>query len=149
MTLKHIFTSGVLIFSIVIAAVIWDKLFATELVHLLMNVDFLIDYTVRQPSFLEEFFYHCVTTCIIYGLFMQLVRTKLYTLALLIFTLFSSTALYFILQAQAVRPFHTGTLDFVGWVVIHVIFALLLYLCTKKARKNTYFKKRGKQITGK
>lgn len=122
---------SILVFSIAVLAYLFDFLCGTHLQHLLLNVDFLIDYTKRTPSFAEEFFYHAITTSIIYIVFLQFAKTKLYTLALIGFTVFSSTALYFILLAQAVRPIATTPMDVIGWLIIHVIFAMLLYRYTK------------------
>ncbi|CEA02453.1 hypothetical protein BN1050_01260 [Metalysinibacillus saudimassiliensis] len=128
----HILHYLVLVMSIVVLAWCWDDFFNTPIARLLLNVDFLIDYTVRQPSLAEEFLYHAITTFIIYGLFIQLARTRLYIPALLIFTIFSSTVLYFILGEQAVRPITLTTEAFAGWVVIHLIFVALLYRFTTK-----------------
>ncbi|UTH14133.1 hypothetical protein [Macrococcus equipercicus] len=126
--MKHgLYSIGTAVF-LLLLNVLWDALFHTQLTKLLLNVDFMIDYRERKPSFAEEAAYHMITGVIIYMLLLVIARKyeRFYKPALIIILIFTC-ALYFILAALAVRPLSPlSVIGAAGWFLSHVCYFLVV-----------------------
>ncbi|KAA1037619.1 hypothetical protein ERX35_009585 [Macrococcus equipercicus] len=126
--MKHgLYSIGTAVF-LLLLNVLWDALFHTQLTKLLLNVDFMIDYRERKPSFAEEAAYHMITGVIIYMLLLVIARKygRFYKAALIISLIFTC-ALYFILTALAVRPLSPlSVIGAAGWFLSHVCYFLVV-----------------------
>ncbi|TDM07894.1 hypothetical protein [Macrococcus lamae] len=114
--------------------VLWDLLFGTKLTLLLLNVDFIIDYSRRRPSFLEETAYHIIIGIVIFYSLSIIYRKyhQLYKPTLII-CLLLTCSLYYLLTLIAVRPFFFHTIIGVtGWLVTHIIYFIAINTLIKR-----------------
>lgn len=118
--MKHVIRIILLTVFLVVTAAIWDGLFSTTLVKLLLNVDFIWP----NSTIVLDFTYHLLTTTVIYVIFISLPARyqKIYIASLFFITLF----LYFILSTIAIQYFPITIWSLSGWIVIHLLFMMLL-----------------------
>ncbi len=126
--MKHLLKAVAAAVLLLLLTLIWDSLFGTTISRLLLNVDFIIDYTVRKPSFTEEAAYHIITGVIIYLLLLIIYKSHKYLyLPALIIVLVITCALYYVLTVLAVRPlFELTQAGAFGWLLTHVIYIVVV-----------------------
>lgn len=104
-----------------------DKMTDIELVHLLINVDFLFNSSV--PTYIEVGL-HLITSIIICTLFKLIyvkyfyLHLKAHVIAVLVFA-----GLYFLLMELAVTPLETQAhIGFILWMIFHIGYLQIIHL---------------------